>query len=85
MSAPVTAPPSDIEAKRARLILLRRRAQLMEERPLAYARLWHREGIDPEPHPDYPNGRPRTSQRVALNLALGTVATALLGGTVYWQ
>lgn len=48
--------------------------------PLAYARVWHREGLDTTPHPDFPTGRPRTSQRDALNACVGTVATAILGG-----
>lgn len=76
----MTAPPSEIEAKRRKLALLLRREELKAEHPLAYARIWHAEGVDTDPHPDYPSGRPRTSQRRALNLCVGTVATAVLGG-----
>jgi len=51
-----------------------------EAHPLAYARVWHREGIDLAPHPDYPNGRLRTSQKRALAACVGSVAAAILGG-----
>jgi len=76
----VNPAPDDIEARRAKLVLLRRRAQLRETHPLAYAVLWHAEGVDLTPHADYPTGRPRTSQRCALNGAVGAVAIAILGG-----
>lgn len=51
-----------------------------EAHPLAHARLWHRTGMDMTPSDDYPDGRPRTSQRRALNKCVGSVLTAVLGG-----
>lgn len=49
------------------------RARRQAERPLAFADLWHAEGVDE-------TGRARTSQRRSLAMVAGSVATSILGG-----
>lgn len=57
--------------------LVRRLNAHRQDHPLAYAMLWHAEGWDTSG----PSPRARTSQRAAVQAIVGSVSTAVLGGT----
>lgn len=77
--ATMVAALSDDDARDLLKLLAAYQADV-EARPLRYARLWHRTGLDRTPSDDYPDGRRRTSQRRALTKAVGSVAVVVLGG-----
>ena len=68
-----TALEATVQRMRDEVRLQEVEAERKMRMPLAYARLWHAEGIDE-------TGRARTSQRNAIALAKGSVATSIFGG-----